>query len=157
MSTTCGMNTYEAMAAQAVHDVFTTMLRYEVRESADDYVPRACVETFAIFFTGEWTGAVIAECGEAQCRFFAQRLMGIPEPPSMDDDVRDAMGEVLNMIGGNLKAVFPPGVTLSLPVAIESTEYVYQKCGSDRVARFSFRGEIGPLWITLVHVAERTA
>ena len=32
------------------------------------------------------------------------------------EDVQDALGEVANVVGGNLKALLPEGSTLSLPV-----------------------------------------
>jgi len=146
--------THETMTAQIVQDVFQTMLSYEIHESSDDYNTRTNVVTSAIFFAGSWKGAVVLECSEAQARFFTERLMGIPQPSRMDDDTRDAMGEVVNMIGGNLKSVFPPGVSLSMPSVLEGADYAYRICGSNQVARFSFHGEAGPLWVTLVQVTE---
>jgi len=147
-------STYEAMTAQIVHDVFETMLRYEIHESSDDYNARTNVVTSAIFLAGAWKGAVIVECSEDQARLFTGRLMGIPKPAHMDDDTRDAMGEVVNMIGGNLKSVLPPGVSLSIPSVLEGPDYAYRICGSHQNVRFAFRGEAGPLWVTLVQVNE---
>lgn len=147
-------STHEAMTAQIVGDVFRTMLRYEIHDSSDDYNARMHVVTSAIFFAGAWKGAVVLECSEDQARLFTERLMGIPQPARMDDDTRDAMGEVVNMIGGNLKSVLPPGVSLSMPSVLEGPDYAYRICGSNQTARFSFRGDAGPLWITLVQVTE---
>jgi CheY-specific phosphatase CheX len=147
-------STYEGMTAQIVCDVFGTMLRYAIHESDEDYSRRSNVVTSAIFFAGTWRGAVVLECCEQQACLFSERLMGIPRPERMDDDVRDAMGELVNMVGGNLKSVLPPGVSLSMPSVLEDPDYAYKICGSNLSQRFSFRGEAGPLWITLVQVAE---
>ncbi len=147
-------STYETMTAQIVQNVFETMLRYQIQESSDDYRPQTNVVTSAIFFAGAWKGAVVLECSEDQARFFTECLMDIPQPVYMDDDTRDAMGEVINMIGGNMKSVLPPGVSLSMPSVLEGPDYAYRICGSNQTARFSFCGEAGPLWVTLVQVAE---
>jgi len=152
MSPILEMTTYDAMTVQIVHDVFETMLGYEIHESLDDYRTRMNVVTSAIFFAGAWKGAVILECSEKQCLLFTGRLMGISAPAHTDDDVRDAMGEVVNMIGGNLKSVLPPGVSLSMPSVLEGPDYAFRICGSNRMAHFSLRGEAGPLWVTLVQV-----
>ena len=148
------ISTYEAMTAQIVHDVFETMLQYQIQESSDDYQTRTKGVTSAIFFAGAWKGAVILECSQEQALLFTARLMGIPQPTHMDDDTRDAMGEIVNTIGGNLKSVLPPGVSLSMPSVVEGPDNAFRICGSNQTARFSFHGEAGPLWITLVQVIE---
>lgn len=148
-------STYEETTCQIVRDVFATMLAYEIHESGDDYNSRTNTITSAVFFAGAWKGVVIVECSEEQSRFLASRLMGIPEPAETDDDTRDSMGEVANMIGGNLKSVLPPGVSLSMPSVVQGADYAYRICRSNQIARFSFRGDAGPLWVTLVQVAEK--
>ena len=154
VSTIFDTTTYEAMTAQIVHEVFKTMLRYDIEEAADDRSLQTNIVTSAIFLAGTWKGAVIVECNEEQVRLFTARLMGIPQPACMNDDTRDAMGEVVNMIGGNLKAVLPRGVALSLPSVLEGSDYAHRICGSNRNVRFTFRGEAGTLWVTLVQVNE---
>ena len=39
------------------------------------------------------------------------------------DDVRDALGEITNMIGGNVKALLPTPSRLSLPTVVEGADY----------------------------------
>lgn len=146
--------TYSSLTSQIVCDVFDTMLQYELVESTDDYAARSNTVTAAIFFAGQWKGAVIIECSEQQCCFLAERMTGIPRPEHMDDDVRDAMGELVNMVGGNLKSVLPKGGSLSMPSVLEGMAYAYKICGTNKNVRFAFQGEAGPLWITLVQVAE---
>lgn len=154
MSSLFEVSSYETMTAQIVHDVFDTMLRYEIHEAPADYDRRVNQVTAAIFFAGVWKGAVILECSEAQATLFAEELMSIPRPSCMDEDTRDALGEIVNMIGGNLKSVLPHGVSLSMPSVVEGSQYAYRICGSNETARFSFIGEAGPLWVTLVQVIE---
>jgi CheY-specific phosphatase CheX len=147
-------STYEAMTTQIVCDVFDTMLQYPIAECEEDYSNRSTVITAAIFFAGLWKGAAILECSEAEACFFCNRLMGIPQPAHIDDDVCDAMGELANMIGGNLKSVLPPGVSLSMPSVVEGSAYAYRICGSNQTSRFAFRGAAGVLWVTLVQMRD---
>ena len=67
-----------------------------------------------VSMSGSWNGAVRVECAPAVAMELARRLMPI-QPTEVDDDVRDAMGEVANMIGGNLKPIVPRGAQLSVP------------------------------------------
>jgi chemotaxis protein CheX len=76
--------------------------------------------------------------------------MGIPTPIQFDDDVCDALGELANMIGGNLKSVLPRGVSLSLPSVVQGNSYSLRVCGGHRNNRMSFTGPDGPFWVTLV-------
>jgi CheY-specific phosphatase CheX len=147
-------STYEETITQIVCDVFDTMLDYTIAECAEDYNNRTSVLTAAVFFAGLWKGAAILECSEAEACVFSQRLMGIPLPAQVDDDVRDALGEVANMIGGNLKSVLPRGVSLSMPSVVEGSAYAYRICGSNQMTRYAFRGEAGVLWVTLVQMRE---
>jgi len=153
------VSAYQKATERIVHEVFDTMLQYQIQRASLDcdgqaYEARTSDVTSAIFLGGGWKGAVVLQCSEKQCRFFAARLMGIPEPDHMSDDVRDAMGEVINMIGGNLKSVLPPGACLSMPSVLAGSDYALRICGSNQTACFPFLGEAGPLWVTLVHVVE---
>lgn len=105
---------YADTAIQVVQDVFKTMLYSDVRESsAEDYNKRSTEVTAAIFFNGDWRGATYIECSEKQALRFTQQLMDVPYPTEIDSDVGDAMGELVNMVGGNLKSALPRGVSLA--------------------------------------------
>jgi len=78
--------------------------------------------------------------------------MRIPAPTSFDDDVCDALGELVNMIGGNLKSVLPPGESLSIPTVVEGSHYSVRICGQYRSERMAFSGIDGPFWVTLIEI-----
>ena len=65
---------------------------------------------------GGWTGhaAVTAERGTADD--LARALLDLPtDDPVAPDDVRDAFGEVANVVGGGVKALLPDVGTMGLP------------------------------------------
>jgi CheY-specific phosphatase CheX len=152
MDTIIDVLSYQSSSSQIVADVFETMIGYHVDPCPEVYAPDARMVTAAVFFAGNWRGATLLECSQAQACVFAGRLMGIPRPESMNDDVRDALGEFVNMIGGNLKSVLPPGVALSMPSVLDGSDYAYKICGDNLKDRLSFRGDLGPLWVTLVQL-----
>jgi len=154
MESTFEVSSCHAASAQIVQQVFETMLRYQVEPSSDAYEPGPHMVTAVVFFAGEWKGATLLECSRDQAIAFAGRLMGLAEPSEMDDDVRDAMGELANMIGGNLKSLLPQGLGLSMPSVLDGSDYAYKICGANLIERVSFRGELGPLWVTLVEMAQ---
>jgi chemotaxis protein CheX len=148
------VSAYDAPIAQIAQDVFQTMLDYPVCLSQEETAVQSDTVTAAIFLAGAWQGAVLLECSQAQALAFTGRLMGIPEPAEMNDDVRDALGEIINMVGGNLKSVLPSGVGLSIPSVLNGADYAYRICGTNRKEKTFLRGELGPFQITLVQMPE---
>jgi chemotaxis protein CheX len=152
------VESYQAEINQIVSDVFSTMLRADVEPvaGAAAHLPSPTV-TAAIFFAGNWKGAVLVECSVRQaCRWTAHLTAVTPNDPphSVNDDVRDAMGELVNMIGGNLKSVLPHGVGLSMPTLVEGNDYAVKLCGGNLVNRRQFRSEFEPFAVTLVEVVD---
>ncbi|MGY1606137.1 MULTISPECIES: chemotaxis protein CheX [unclassified Geodermatophilus] len=65
---------------------------------------------------GPWTGAVVLTCGHDTAAELTAALLGAHAPPVLEDeDVDDALGELANVVGGNVKAVLPGPSVLGLP------------------------------------------
>ena len=65
---------------------------------------------------GPWTGAVVLTCGRATAEELSRCLLAEHTPPVLDaEDVADGMGELANVVGGNVKAVLPGPSVLGLP------------------------------------------
>ncbi|TWG98631.1 chemotaxis protein CheX [Nocardioides sp. J9] len=70
----------------------------------------------AVTVTGEWQGVVTVELDEQVARLLSARMLALPEDgPVNDGDVADAVGELVNMVGGNVKSLMPGPSVLSLP------------------------------------------
>ena len=80
-----------------------------------------------------------------------ERLAGL-EFRRLDGDVRDVMGELANMVAGNLKSLLPRGVDLSMPSVIEGSDYSLHICGVGAVERMSFSSAPGDFRITLLEM-----
>ena len=65
---------------------------------------------------GPWNGAVVLTCGRQTAGELARCLLAEHAPPVLEDeDIEDALGELANVVGGNVKAVLPGPSVLGLP------------------------------------------
>ncbi len=69
----------------------------------------------AVTVTGGWHGVVTVELHEDVARRLTARMLALPESEVADGDVADAVGELVNMVGGNVKSMMPGPSDLSLP------------------------------------------
>ncbi|RKS80188.1 chemotaxis protein CheX [Motilibacter peucedani] len=65
---------------------------------------------------GEWNGLVVVGTSVRGARLVGSVLLEIDEADLSDGDVNDAFGELVNIIGGNVKSVLPGPSSLSLPL-----------------------------------------
>jgi chemotaxis protein CheX len=145
---------FDSAVPQTVAYVFDSMLSLSV-ESLECELPGSTeLVTAALHFSGGWTGATLLEVPPDMARAFTSRMLGMDMPDRVDDDVIDAMGELVNMVGGNLKTILPPGVNLSLPSVVIGTEYTVRVCGGHLVNRWMFGGELGRFWASIIEVRQ---
>jgi chemotaxis protein CheX len=74
--------------------------------------------TAVITVTGEWSGEVCFSCSPATAVHVGRTMLELTgeEPDPEPEDVEDAVREVVNVLGGNIKALVPGGRFLGLPV-----------------------------------------
>jgi chemotaxis protein CheX len=72
----------------------------------------------AVTVSGEWHGMVSVELPTTMAEEVTRRMLGLVDglDEPADEDVADAVGELVNMIGGNVKSLMPGPSALSLPV-----------------------------------------
>jgi len=138
------------MLAEIVKSVFITMMDLEVSTSETPWHPGGGRLTSFVQLTGDWNGAVMLECSREQACHFAGRILAMDPPDSVDDDVRDVIGELANMIGGNMKGGMAAGVRLSMPTVMDGNDYDLHVCGSQVTERLAFDCAEGPFWVTVL-------
>jgi chemotaxis protein CheX len=136
-----------------VESIFETMMDIRVSQGDIPWRPASDRVTASITLEGDSQGAVSLECNRNQACQFAGRFLSMDPPAAMDDDVRDMLGELVNMIGGNIKSVMASNARLSMPCVIDGSNHEMRICGSgvqDQVA-FHFTG--GHFWVTVAFSA----
>ena len=137
--------------AQIVESVFSTMMDLEVTPGEAPHTRSQDRLTSSVQLTADqWNGAVLLECSKRQACAFAGRILAMEPPDEVDSDVRDMLGELANMIGGNLKSGMAPGVRLSMPIVTEGADYDMTVCGSRIRERAAFESSVGPFWVTVM-------
>jgi chemotaxis protein CheX len=137
--------------AQIVESVFAAMLSMEVTQFGTPWFPGDDRLTSALHLAGDWNGAVLLECDRRQACCFAGRFLSIAPPDAVDDVVRDVLGELANIIGGNLKCVLTHGVIrLSMPSVVDGTNYSLRVCGAEVREQIPFHCDEGPFWVTVL-------
>jgi CheY-specific phosphatase CheX len=99
---------------------------------------------------GDWNGVVLLECGRRQACDFASRFLSIDQPEKVDDDVRDVLGELVSVIGGNVKFLLAPGIRLSTPSVVDGSDYCFRVCGTAVTHRLAFQCADAPIWVTIL-------
>jgi chemotaxis protein CheX len=132
-----------------VGSVFATMMGLDVWPSEAVCPGAEGLLTGAVYLTGEWEGAVFIHCAPRQACEFAGRFVGMPTPLAVDDDVRDVLGELANMVAGNLKCTFSPGIRVSVPSVTDGAAYSVRVCRGRVVCHAAYHTDAGPLWISL--------
>jgi chemotaxis protein CheX len=87
----------------------TIELADQVRPDGGD-VTVGCVTV-----TGEWQGNVLLACPAQLARTAASAMFDLPAAQLDDEQIADALGELTNMIAGNLKSLIPGPSRLSMP------------------------------------------
>jgi chemotaxis protein CheX len=126
MATTAYDNIVEDIIS-CTNEVFATMIPMEIKTDGSFYQKEDMIATDVISlvsFTGEHSG-VIAVFGSKEIALkITSNMLGI-EVSKIDQDVKDAMGELTNMIAGTIKnKVFETfgAMHLSVPIVIAGAD-----------------------------------
>jgi hypothetical protein len=66
--------------------------------------------------SGPWRGAVVVTCDEPTAEALTECLLRARPPAVIEpEDVADALGELANVLGGNVKSLLPGPSSLGLP------------------------------------------
>ena len=142
---------------QVVGSVFETMMGLEVGECKTPWFPSRERLTSAVHLAGDWSGAVLLEFDRGQACRLAGRFLSSDPPETVNDVVRDVLGELASIVGGNLKCVLTRGIGLSMPSVVDGSDYGVRVCGSEVRERLAFQCAEGPFWVTVVRAIPRPA
>lgn len=146
----------ETYIREITQSVWSTMLGMplEARGGVADARDTPPGVTSWVCITGSWCGAITIECSSVAARRAAGAMFGMAPEEASPEEVNDAMGEVANIIGGNLKGLLQGPVSLSLPTVGERFDFEAQGSGPGAVVRTAhFESEGEPL---VVKVFART-
>lgn len=151
MSATVAEPTFEDVQA-VVEEVWSSFLGAEEPLLVGLPVELQTGWSAAVTVTGAWEGMVSIELPGAVAEEVCRRMLGVDQ--THDEDVADAVGELVNMIGGNIKSLMPGPSVLSLPVVAAGR--VARSSDSTEVCRLDASWAGSPLRVCVdVHLGHR--
>ncbi len=139
----------------SVVEVFATMLGSELQvgepiEDADPLLPAEVVSLLGL--TGAFTGALALQCGREHARDLTARFLGADghEIESLDE-IRDAVGELVNMIGGKFKTAIgsEEPIEITLPTVM-TTPGAELKIAASYAVAVPFKDHFGEFLVEFV-------
>jgi chemotaxis protein CheX len=140
---------YRPGMLQIAEAVFSTMLDLPILPTEPGPEGERYELTAAVYYVGTWQGALLLECSIEQAMQWGSRLMGLPAPIAVED-ARDSLGELCNVLAGNLKPLLPPGVGLSTPSVVKGADYTLRVFGDTICERLHFADPAGDFRVTLI-------
>lgn len=129
----------EATLTQVARDVCETMLGFSLSHARNP-VRDGGRWVATVRLSGDFAAIVEIETVRAVAQRMACRMFAV-EPGDLDEsDLRDALGEVVNMIGGNVKGILSGEFDLSLPRVEERDEPSSAEVTDAVTARLSCEG-----------------
>lgn len=107
-----------------VHGVWSTQLGLEIADvPISSEPPRAPTITAAIHIDGDFRGGIRFCSSQTIARRAGAVMFNVAEDHVTEDDERDVVGELTNVIAGNIKALMRGSNSISLPTIVEGSDY----------------------------------
>ena len=130
----------------ATKEIMKSVLDWDIvnRSPVEKLIRDNTISETSVFisFVGELSGAFTMKCSNQLASLIASEMLGMPVEPG-SDDMKDAVGELLNMIVGNTKTKFSINgdpFKISIPTIIIGEDYsIHFKADStDMVTQIDF-------------------
>lgn len=142
---------------RVAEDIFTTMLMMEIDSSAVDNSNTTTIQsniTSMLGLGGGVRGTLYVHFPEITATAITTSFLGM-EVDTIDEDVKDAVGEIANMIAGGIK-IFLSSHDIQTELAIPSTvignSYRTSRAANIESVQVPFSCPAGPFWVELNYI-----
>jgi chemotaxis protein CheX len=134
--------------AQIVREVWSAMLGLdaELVVSPPPFTEPAIAGSVGV--SGASDCLICLEMSAEGARLFGANMFGMDVGEISVDDITDAVGELTNMIGGNLKSLLPEPSSLSLPIVAHGRNPTLKVVGGKELVHAQFASEGHPIVVT---------
>ena len=117
------------IVTEIISDTFEMIAGISVKatDTAMSVDKSTCYITGCIqYIQGTWHGATLMQIpGLLAKQLGALMFEGDADAQVSDAEVRDAVGEITNIVAGNFRRVMPEGASMSLPTVVEGIQYSF--------------------------------
>lgn len=103
----------------------------------------------SVSITGTWHGHVVYASSTVAARRAAAAFLAMEVDEVSSEDVSDVLGELANIVGGNVKAMLPAGCFLSLPQVVLAPESATKYPSAERITGLYGTWEGEPVSISM--------
>ena len=103
----------------------------------------------SVSISGTWSGHVVYSCSEVAARRATAAFLAMEADEVSEEDMSDVLGELANIVGGNVKAMLPPGCLLSLPQVVMAPDSATKYPNASRIGGMYGLWEGEPVNITM--------
>ena len=87
-----------------------------------------------VSITGSWHGHLVYASSRLAAQKAAAAFLAMEPDEVSQDDISDVLGELANIVGGNVKAMLPPGCFLSLPTVVLAPDTASYYPAAERIS-----------------------
>jgi chemotaxis protein CheX len=120
-----------AKLPEITEKVWSMLLGLRIRPVGFD-LERAESQVFVlgkVTISGAWQGSVTLGCTAALARRAAAAMLGKLPAETEAEEIRDALGELTNVVGGNFKTLLRGDCRLSVPDVVDTVPFEQVECG----------------------------
>src|SRR5579871_3440979 len=142
----------DASIVAVATDVWATMLERDLVAVPSDAVAFTAGETLdgIVSITGAWHGAVVVRISRRLAADVARTLLSLGDEEPTSTDLQDAVGELTNTTGGNIKGLMDGFCHLSLPTVVEGVDYRLRVPSASVVSECGFLCNDEPMVVRLI-------
>ncbi|MBU1564340.1 MAG: chemotaxis protein CheX [Proteobacteria bacterium] len=140
---------------ESAKEIFSTMLMMEISATEDimsgDTIPHIDSISGVIGLAGTHKGVLAIHLPNRVAMAVTSGFLGM-DVDEINSDVEDAVGELANMLGGNIKSILSEkgrDINLSMPTTISGRHYDYQSNKDAERILIQFRCEAGHFTVEL--------
>lgn len=132
--------------------IWGALLGLEVRETPFGLLPIGPADTLVgeVGIRGAWQGRVLVHCARDLVRVVASKMFDTTLAATTEDQLQDALGEVTNMTGGNVKSILAEGCALGQPHVEADSSFSPLPGGQAIVSQLAFECGGQPFVVSLL-------
>jgi hypothetical protein len=133
-----------------IQDTWTSTLGFQVDRPASAEFSAIGAITVCVKISGAWDGEVRLHCSPPLARLIAAAIFQVEKDKVGSYEILDALSELIHIIGGNLKALLPQPVILSLPSLPDPTNWAQTTPQWQMVCRLTLMSEGHPFVVSIL-------
>jgi CheY-specific phosphatase CheX len=128
--------------------ISTLGFQVERAEPSDFSVQNAI--TVCVKITGAWEGEVRLHCSPRLARLIAAAIFQVEADGVGTYEILDALTELIHIVGGNLKALLPQPVVVSLPSLLDQTDSIETSPQGPAICQMTLTCEGQPFAVSIL-------